>query len=128
MIGYGNCELTHYLIQMFDELGPNTLAQAILWTIHIISIANRFVQSVGQGVRVSVLRGGKLKHFDGDMFLARLSNIELYIARLWSSVCDTKLSEEELKTSVDKLGRKIMEMRSAFPGLIDLTLKETDDQ
>ena len=108
---------------MFDEKGPNNLPQAILWTIHVIQTANRFVQYVGQGVRITVLSNGKVASFDGEMFSARLGEIERRIGDIWYNACDGKLSQEELRRSLEISTNHIATAHEAFLGLIQLILK-----
>jgi hypothetical protein len=123
LIGYGNCELAHYLLQMFDERGPNTLPQAVLWATHIISTANHFVQYVGQGIRLLVVANGQLHLMDGDMFTQRLAEIERRIAGIWFDACNTKLSPEELKAALDRGITGIISASGSFSSLMRYALK-----
>lgn len=123
VIGYGNCDLAHFLIQMFDSRGPNNLAQAVLWTTYIIATANKFVQYVGQGVRMCALKNGELSSFDGSMFTARLAEIERRIANMWFAACNSELPKEQLEQTLGISGREIGVVASAFPGLVKHALE-----
>ena len=95
IIGYGDSELARYLTSQMSHTSL-TPYQAVLWTAHIINIANRFVQSVGQGIRITVLnQRAQMQYLDGEMFAHVMDTMDKNIAGMWFDFCNETLSKDE---------------------------------
>jgi hypothetical protein len=93
IIGRGDCELSRYLTSwMKTDL---TQYQAVLWSTHLVNTAKSFVQYVGQGIRISVIKGGTVAYMDGDIFSQKLAMMDAYIGGLWRDFCNLELSQQE---------------------------------
>jgi hypothetical protein len=117
VIGYGNCELSRYLIQAIDH-PDNSLPQALLWTAHIINTACQFVQYVGQGVRLTVVRDGHVEYLDGTILTKHLEQIETSIRDIWFDTLNVSLSQDEVKKRLDTSSERILNARGRIPVLI----------
>ena len=113
IIGRGDCELSRYLTSwMKTDL---TKHQAVLWSTHIINMAKNFVQYVGQGIRLSVVKDGRVACMDGDIFSQKLSTMDAYIGGLWLDFCNVELSQQEYEMRLQAFTSSVCGVRGGIP-------------
>ncbi len=118
IIGVGDCELTRYLTSLLNH--PNlTNYQAALWASHIISVANSFVQGVGQGIRLTVLMPrGAIQYMDGDIFSKKMDLVDSYVGGAWFDFCNVELSQDDYETKLHAFTTSILAARGGIPLVI----------
>ena len=118
LIGAGDCELTRYLTSLMHYTNL-TNQQAALWASHIVSTANLFVQSVGQGIRLSILDPrGTVHYMDGTMFSKSTDIIDKFIGHMWSIVCNLNISEDQCAKLLQEFSAQVLAARKKVPTIM----------
>jgi hypothetical protein len=118
IIGAGDCELNRYLTSVMDARYIG-LYQALLWTAHAIRLSNSFVQGVGQGIQITIVRrDGKLHSLDGELFAPKMSELESSFAGLWADICDLEMPQEEFKQRLKNFSDAVVRNRELLPKVL----------
>jgi len=116
IIGKGDVELTRYLAHLMPR--NVNQHQALFWTAHIINTANKFVQGVGQGIRLSVVSPARVHHLYGSLFTEQLAIAESQIAGIWMNLCNIELSREEFSKYCQSFAVVISELKGNIPRVL----------
>jgi hypothetical protein len=116
IIGRGDTELTRYLAHLMPKAVNQH--QALFWTAHIINTANKFIQGVGQGIRLSVVSPGRVHHLYGSLFTDQLAIAESQIAGIWMNLCNIELSREEFSKYCQSFAGVISELKGKIPRVL----------
>jgi hypothetical protein len=111
-----DCELTRYLIS-FMRADP-TKYQALLWGTHIVNTACSFAQYVGQGIRLSIVKDGRVEYVDGDIFSRKLSTMDAYIGGLWFDFCNAEMPQQEFEARLQAFTSSILTLRGGIPKIL----------
>ncbi|HEY4742870.1 MAG TPA: hypothetical protein VIH76_19900 [Candidatus Acidoferrales bacterium] len=117
-IGGGDVELTRYLISLMYHQHLSEY-QAACWASHMVDIASKFVQGVGQGIRLSLVSNGHIQYMMGEVYSKKMRVVDSYVAGLWFDFCNVdRLTEDEFKTRVKNFADATLVVRGTIPKIL----------